>query len=714
MKEKINTNKIVLSKYMFVFVFFLLLLFIIRICDLCLRNRKVNSTTISDFIKKRNIKSEVIEPIRGSIYDINGNILAQEVSSYTVIAYLDPKRSEGSNKTLHVIDKEETAKKLSPLINMSEEEILRLLSKKLYQVELGPGGRNLSQIQMEAIKELNLSGIDFIKSSKRYYPNGDFASYMIGYTVNKTLDDGTKYTVGEMGIEEAFNNELTGTKGYITYEKDRYGYKIANGREYIEEANDGDDIYLTIDNNIQLFVENTVKETQEESEAEWVVTVVANAKTGAILAYSSTPSFDPNLRNMTSYLDPVISNAYEPGSTMKIFSYMCAISQGKYNGEDTFLSGSKTYTSTITNEEVTINDWNKKGWGTITYDQGFALSSNIAIANLLETAINKKELKICYENYGFGKATNFYKYKDNYEYEKEYAGSIDFNYDIEAATAGYGQGITTTPIQHIQALSIIANNGDMLKPYLVSKIIDTNTNSTVYDAKIQKQENVVSSETTEKMINLLRSVVQPDSKTTTGSAYYMEGYDLIGKTGTAQIYDNSTQKYTDTYIYSFSGIYPGDDPEIIIYTALKKPKDTSNYLAPMVKEIIINTSKYLNIERKDTKEETYTISSYINKNTTTVIDELKQNNINYILLGDGNKIINQYPSSNIEVSIKDNVILLTNNYDDTIPDILGMSFKEVITILDLLNIPYEYKGYGYLDNYTKEEDKLILEFKTKY
>ena len=131
---------------------------------------------------------------------------------------------------------------------MTKENLITLLSKDAYQVELGPGGRNLSQIQMEEIKNLNLPGIDFVKNTKRYYPNGDFASYMIGYT--KTTDNITK---GEMGIEEYFNNDLTGSAGYITYEKDRYGYKIANGREYIEDAVNGNNIYLTIDNNIELF-----------------------------------------------------------------------------------------------------------------------------------------------------------------------------------------------------------------------------------------------------------------------------------------------------------------------------------------------------------------------------------------------------------------------------------------------------------------------------
>ena len=392
-KTSININKIV---YIVISLFFIG--GVIRLSYLCLFDYKVGEVTISAFISNRNTIEEVVEPTRGDILDINGDVLAQSVSSYTVIAYLSETRSEGSDTILHVVDKENTAKILAPYINMSEEDILTLLNKDAYQVELGPGGRNLSQLEMEEIKNLNLPGIDFISTTKRYYPNGDFASYILGYTKND--DEGN--IVGELGIEEYYNKELTGTPGFITYEKDRYGYKIANGREYIEPASNGDDIYLTIDNNIELFIENAVKKMSEESEAEWALMVVADAKTGAILGYSSTPSFDPNIRNMTSYIDPIVGNAYEPGSTMKIFSYMCAIESGNYNGSDTYTSGSKTYESEVTGEKVTINDWKKEGWGDITYDQGFALSSNIGVANLVESVINKSDLKACYQQYGFG------------------------------------------------------------------------------------------------------------------------------------------------------------------------------------------------------------------------------------------------------------------------------------------------------------------------
>ena len=700
-KEKIKSN-IIIYKWLYVLIFLFFVIFAFRLSYLCLVDYKVGDSTITAFINNRNTIEEVIYPTRGDILDKNGNVLAQSVSSYTVIAYLSETRSEGSEDPLHVVDKKATAEALSPLINMSVEDIMKLLEKDAYQVELGPGGRNLSQIQMEKIKELNLPGIDFISDTKRYYPNGDFASYMLGYTKTKE-ENGNNTIVGELGIEEYYNETLTGSTGFVTYEKDRYGYKIANGREYIEPADDGDDIYLTVDSNIELFIENAVKKMSTDSEAEWTLMVVADAKTGAILGYSSTPSFDPNIRNMTSYIDPIVGNAYEPGSTMKIFSYMCAIESGNYKGDDKYMSGSKTYESETTGEKVTINDWKKEGWGEITYDQGFALSSNIAVANLVETAIGKSELSACYSNYGFGKTTGF-------TLKRESKGSIDFNYQIEVATAGYGQGITTTPIQHIQALTAIANNGVMLKPYIVSKIVDSNTGDVNFEGKRTEIKQIASEETINKIKELMASVVTPNSETSTGYAYYMEDYNIIGKTGTAQIFDYEKGEYLkgqSDYIYSFSGLYPGDDPEIIIYTAVKKPKDSNNYIAPAVKEVIQNISNYLNIKEDKVINTSYKIESYINKDTTSVMDNLKDTGINLIVIGDGNKIVSQYPNSNTDLTKGDNLILLTNNYDKKMLNLIGLSSKEVKIILDYMDINYTIEGNGYVYEQSVSEGTVL-------
>ena len=717
MKDKrINTNKLVVSKFMYIFVFLLFLVLVLALGYRTLYNYEATpGVTINDFIKNRNLASEVILPERGTIYDTLNNALAEDVSSYTVIAYLNKDRGvDKDGIPRYVIDKEKTAKELSKKIDTSYERIMEILSKDAYQVEFGTGGKNLSQLEMEAIKDLNLPGIDFIKSTKRYYPNGDFASYLLGYTVNRELDDGNTYMVGELGIEGYYNEELTGISGYVKYEKDGRGNIIANSNEYREEAIDGADVYLTIDSNIQLFVENEVKKAAEKSKGEWVLLSVMNAKTGEILGYASTPSYDPNIRNLKNYMDPLVSYAYEPGSTMKTFSYMCAIDSGKYNGSDTFMSGSKTYVSELDKKDtVTIKDWNNgEGWGRISYDFGFAMSSNIGVASLLENVITKKELKACYEKYGFGKTTGI-------TLNNELAGDIDFTYDVEAATAGYGQGINVTPIQMLQGLTAIANNGYIVKPYVVKKVVSS-SGETIFENKREVLGQVAKPETIEKMKKLLRSVISVDGYTGTGSAYRMENYDLIGKTGTASIYEKGRYLTgVGEYIYSFAGLYPGDDPEIIVYMAIKKPQDGQNYIAPRIQDIIVNTSKYLSIEETKAAATGYMIKDYRNQTTTEIKKELQDSGMNVITLGTGNKIINQYPSSGITVYKHDLVVLLTNDYKNIMPNLVGLSYKEAKSILDLMNLKYELKGYGYVTEQNipageKIEKDIVLELKGLY
>lgn len=702
-KKKVNINRVRPSYGLFPCVFLLFCVFIVRIFYLCTTDYMVGDETITAFIKKRNTNEEVLLPTRGSIVDQNGNILAEDVASYTVIAYLDERRSKDSKEPLHVVDPDVTAEKLAPYLQMEVETLKGLLKKSAYQVELGPGGRNLSQIQMEEIKNLNLPGIDFIASTKRYYPSGDFASYVIGYTVNEEDSEGNVWKVGQLGIEEYFNEVLTGRSGKVSYEHDRNGYKIANGREYIEEADDGDDVYLTLDSNIQLFTENAVKEMAANSEAEWGFMIVADAKTGAILSYSTSPSFDPNKKNMTSYIDLMTGNTYEPGSTMKIFSYLCAIDNGNYDGNATYDSGSIVYEGT-NGSKITIHDWNKVGWGNISYDFGFAMSSNVGAAGLLRNnMIDKKTLRTCYNRYGFGKTTGF-------TLNREMSGSVKFHYDVDAASATFGQAITVTPIQMIQALTMFSNDGKLLKPYIVSKIVDPDTEEISYEAATEVLDVVADSKSISKMKELLKSVVCNDSSKCTGSAYYIDGYPIMGKTGTAQLYDEKTGTYMtgeSDYVYSFAGLYPSDDPEIIIYSALKRPKDTTNYVAEAVKSVVVDTSKYLNIVVDDYQTDSYKIDNYVNKETNSVKSQLEANKMKVFVLGSGDKIINQYPSKDSELYNNSVVVLLTNSYDKAMPNLLGLSYKDAVNVLKLMGVKYELSGTGYVTSQSIPEGIIV-------
>lgn len=719
MKKQKNKKIVVDAPLIFIIVFLICLLFIfVSLAAVALFDVvKVDGKNLKEFAANRNTYEMTLVAKRGTIYDSEGNSLALNVSSYTVLAYLSPRRTGSSKTPKHVVDVQKTAEALSPLINMSVEKLTELLSRESYQVELGPGGRGITELVKKEIESLNLPGIEFIESYKRYYPNGDFASYILGYakTVESKNDEGETINkiVGELGLESKYNELLTGIDGKLSYQRDRYGYKIPDTVEDRIDAVDGADIYLTINSNVQRFAESAIRDLEKTYSPKWGVLAVMNAKTGEILAVSSIPSFDPNVRNITNYQSPLVTYTYEPGSTMKIFSYMCAIDSGRYNGGTIVNSGSLK----IGDDEV--RDWNRTGWGQITLDKGFAYSSNVAASTLVQSVITKTEYRECLEKYGFGEKTGV-------ELAKESTGTINFTYPIEVATASFGQGITTSVMQHLQGLTIIANDGKMVKPRIVDKIVDSKGN-TLYESKLTQTEKLVQTSTVGKMKELMNEVVNSSDGNTSGWRYRIPGLTLIGKTGTAQIASSSGGYLTGTndYIYSFSGMFPAENPEIIIYAAVQKPT-SSGLLATssMVREVVINTARYFNIagpEATDSSVEKYTLDNYVNKDTAIVSSNLKNNNIDVVVVGDGSKIIKQYPSSGTSILSNDRVFLITNDNVPTLPSLIGWSKKEAIQVLEMLNVDYEISGVGYVvsqdileGTVINEETKVKLVLKDKY
>ena len=679
------------------FVFFLIMAGLFaRYCYLALSST-VNGHNIQEFAANRNTVSKVLQAKRGTIYDTEGNILANNVTSYTIIAYLDEKRST-DKKINHVKDIDETAEALAKVLGADANKIKDTLNKGKekgrYQVELGTIGKDLTELKKGEVEELNLPGIDFDESYKRYYPNGDFASYILGYAkTNETKNkDGSISTSidGELGIEAKFDKTLKGTDGYLSYQRDRFGYKIPDTKETRIEALDGSNIYLTIDASIQRFTETAVKTIEEKYKPDWSIISVMDAKTGDILASSSTPSFDPNKRNITNYENPLVSNAFEPGSTMKIYTYMCALEKGTYDGNATFKSGS------IEIEDATIKDWNNKGWGTINYDKGFEYSSNVGVSYMMQSFIGREDLKKCLEKYGFGKSTGV-------DLARELSGKLGFRYPVEVANAGFGQGIQTTPIQHLKALSIIANDGKALTPHVVSKIVDPNTGKTTYKREIETSEQLASKNTVNKMKDLMYNVINSDDPQATGRRYKIDGFDIIGKTGTAQIYDSKHGGYlkgSNAYVYSFAGMYPKDDPEIIIYAAVKRPNvGATTVLSEPIVELIQNVSKYKKMFTSITSKsnmKTVVLDSYINKKIDNVKLDLANSKINTVVIGNGNKIISQYPAKGETVLSYDKVFLITNDKNIKMPNIIGYSRSEAIYLMKTLGYDFEIEGYGYV------------------
>lgn len=718
MKNKLEKNDIKISAFLVVIALVFFIVIGVRVAQLALAD-EIDGINLQVFASNRTTKTEILTGKRGTIYDKNGDVLAQNVSSYTLIAYLDENRTTNINNPKHVVDKEYTARMLATVLDISEEKLLTYLSKEnVYQTEFGSKGKGLTELTKDAILSLGLPGIDFIETQKRYYPYGDFASYTLGYakTVVTEDEDGStsEEIVGEMGIEKQFNKELSGEDGYTFYQKDRNGYKIAGTDEVTVPAIDGNDVYLTLDSNIQLFVERALDKINYYKYFEWQTIIVADAKTGAILANASTPSFDPNLRNMTNYLDYSISYPFEPGSTMKTFSYMAAMENGTYKGDATYKSG--VY---VTKDGTEIGDHDRRGWGNITLDYGFVMSSNVGVINMINDYMGgngSTVLRNYYKKLGFGTPTGI-------ELPREASGKVSFKYETEVYNAGFGQGITVTPMQQIKALTSLSNDGMLLQPYIVDKVVESNTGKIVYKGDRKELDKVASKETTEYMKKLMRDLME--TKTGTGYFYYMNGYDVIAKTGTAQVSSGNGYR-TDTVIRSFAGLYPGDDPNIIIFYAAK---DNSSYgMTPMrtvLQDLVVNVSKYLGLDQKE-EEETeelhkFTMGSYVNKNITSITSMLDNEKLDYVVIGNGNKIIKQYPSNGTTVTKLDKIYLVTNDSNLKMPNVIGYSNSEVKILLNLLGINYKIEGNGYVvsqsinkDAIIKKEDIVSLVLKPKF
>lgn len=688
MARKKRKNNIRYSKIIVLGSLLLFCLMIGRVIQLGMSN-EIDGTNLKKLASSRTTRTDTISALRGSIYSANGDVLAQNVSSYKLIAYLDPKRTTNKKKPQHVVDKEDTANKLAPVLGMEKDEVLRYLNKEnVYQTEFGTKGKGLNELKKKQIEDLNLPGLDFIESFKRYYPKGNFASYTIGYTRNASDEDST--ITGELGIEKQYDKLLKGEDGHITYQKDLKGYKIADTPVIRKDAIQGKDIYLTIDSNIQFFVEQALNNSDKGYDWEWFHITILDAKTGAVLGTSTSPSFDPNKRDLVNYLDMMISSPYEPGSTMKTFTYMAAMENGVYNGAETYRSG--VYKTTDGTE---IGDWDRGGWGVISFDKGYAMSSNVGVINLINRHMSSLMLKSYFKKLGFGKKTGI-------ELPNEMKGKLDFRYETEIYNAGFGQGITTTPIQNVKAMTPLTNDGMLLEPYVISKIIDSDTKEVVVENKRKEVERVASTATVQKMLQLMSDCVNGYGNT--GSGYRLDSGELIGKTGTAQIANERSGGYLsgkEDIISSFAGIYPRSNPQVIIYASVKRPSGGSQKpVSNAVKEIVGNISKYYG--NSDSKAPTtieikdYTVESFTNKKVDQVKMSLDSQGIKYQVIGNGSKVIKQSPNSGDVITNNDIVYLITNDGAMQVPDVRGKSSKVGKDILQKLGLKVKLNGVGYV------------------
>ncbi|WP_257350559.1 penicillin-binding protein [Pseudalkalibacillus decolorationis] len=668
---------------------------------------------LHDVAEEKWTREKPLDAKRGTFYDRHGEVIAEDIPAYTVIAILD------KNHTDRVKDPEKAAAKLAPLLDMSESRLVDLMSKKeAYQVELGPGGDKISHSKMKKIKALDISGIDFIRKTKRYYPNQTFASHITGFT---TYNENGKRE-GAMGLERTLDEYLREEDGKLIYQSDRKGYKLPDPNEVMVEPKNGHNVHLTIDENIQLYLEQAMSKVDEEYDPKRMIGIVADPKTGKILAMSNRPSFNPNERDIDNYTNYAIGARFEPGSTMKVFTLAAAIEEGVYNGDATYKSGSYT-----TSYGEKINDHNGgKGWGTITYDEGVRKSSNVAF------------MRIAKEQLGFGKLYEYLTKKFEFDQKTgidlpgEADSRIQFEYETEKLTTAFGQGTAITPIQQIQAATAIANGGKMMKPYVIEKIVNPENDKVIQNHEPDVVGNPISKETSQKVRDLLRTVVTDG----TGKPYNIEGYEVSGKTGTAQIPDPKGGYLTgwDNYIFSFLGMAPKDDPKLLVYVAVDRPDlDLESYesgsepVSQVFNFVMKNSLQYLNIvpeesnsnEKEKSEQSGIPLADYEGQSSEEVQKGLKEKGLDVLVLGEGDNVVAQAPFPDTTVLKGEKVIVRTDG-KVKMHDLAGWSRSEVMQVARILKLKTpEFVGNGYAvlqsiapNAVVKEGSSLVVELKS--
>ncbi|MFX3674195.1 MAG: penicillin-binding transpeptidase domain-containing protein [Paenisporosarcina sp.] len=635
-------------------------------------------------------REQTLNANRGEIVDRNGQVIAEDTLSYRLVAILSPKATSNPKNPKHVNDIEKTADVLAAHIPLSKEKIMERLSKEgAYQVEFGQAGRDISHEVMTQISKKELPGLVFVRDLKRFYPNGVFASHLIGFAMKEETEDGSFKTVGKMGLESIYDKQLTGKDGKVKYDSDLWGYLLPNTKEMVSPAEDGYTINLTLDKTVQNFLEDAMSRVEKQYTPEKMVAMVADPKTGKILAMSQRPSFDPETREglTTNWLNETIENTIEPGSTMKTFTVAAAMEENKWDPNASYTSGKYTLLSN------TIRDHNLKGWGTITYLEGFQRSSNVAMAYLLERLGDKVFLEYL-DKFGFGEKTGI-------DLPNEATGKIISTWPLDRLVSTFGQGSTVTPMQLIQAETAIANDGVMMKPYVIDKIVNPSTKEVMHDSKPTEAGKPISAKTAQQMRELLASTVT--SEDGTAKRFKLSDYTVAGKTGTAQIPDeNGKYQYgAENYLYSFLGMAPAENPQLIVYVAVSKPKleDTevgSIPVSEIFRSVTENSLKYMNIKPAEFKKTPpVQIKSYKKQNAMNVQAELESKKINTIIIGDGGQVVNQYPVKNTQM-LPGSLVLLKTEGPISIPDFTKWSKRNVLVYQRLSGLSIEVVGDGFV------------------
>ncbi|HFD1667645.1 penicillin-binding transpeptidase domain-containing protein [Enterococcus faecium] len=672
----------------------------------------VAGTSLAEKTKQLYQGSEVVKAKRGTIYDRNGVALAEDASSYSIKAILSKTYTSGDKK-LYVEEKnfDKIAEILHKNLSIDKKDALNILEdgakKELYQVEFGNYGKNISQETKQNIeadmKKEGVAGLYFVDHQARMYPNGVFSSHFIGYAVPDKDENGL---VGKLGLESAYNDILSGKDGKIIYQKDNFQNPLPGTVAEEEKAVDGQDIYTTLDSRLQSYLETLMDQVNEEYQPEELTAVLMKAKTGEILAMGQRPTFNPETMEGLTGKDAIwrnflVQDSYEPGSTMKVFTTAAAIEEGEFNENETFQSGK------IQVEDATINDHDFGEKGVLTMRQALSWSSNVGMV-ILEQRLGGRWYNYL-QKLGFGQSTHS-------GLDDEVNGALPTSNIVDRAMSAYGQAVGVTNFQMMKAFTSIANNGTMIQPRYISKVVDPQTGEE-RTTQTEVLGQPFSKETTEKVREYMRDVVESENYGSAYGVYSVPGYNVSAKTGTAQIASDTGGYQTgDTaYLYSIVEMVPSEDPDYVLYLTMKHPKTYDRMaLAKIANPLMKRAMDFKETEEDsdtETKTEKVSVADYRNLEADVAAADAQKSGLQPVVIGNGKKVQKQSTANGDQLISGEKLILYTGG-DKLMPDVTGWSKADIMKLGKILGIEVSFDGDGYcvkqeLAPYEKiTEDKL--------
>ena len=663
----------------------------------------VRGEELSEKAETQQLKDTEITAMRGTIYDSNGNVLAQSASVWNV--FIDPLNIKDKQRDLIV---DEFANLFGYDADEKKEFYDRTTHQNHYELVEKKVENNIKEKLSKFVSKNELGGcIGTEQTTKRYYPYGTLASSVIGFT---GADD-----QGLSGIEAYYDEQLTGTNGRIITAKDAKSNNIANDYETSIAATDGDSIVLTINQTIQYYLEKGLRETMNEYQAKGAYGVVMNCNTGAVLAMSSLPDYDCNepykltyskdkkaikkLSDKTAKQEAesaavqnqwrnfTVSDTYVPGSVFKTFVASAALEENVVNLNTTY-----NCTGSIQVDKYKMKCHYPPGHGTQTLTQGLENSCNPFFITIGQKIGVHNYFKY-FDAFGFTQKTNIdLPGEASPQYYKEDQYGI-----VELSSASFGQTNSLTPIQVCTGLCAIANGGKLLQPYLVSSIADAN-GKTVKKTQTKEIRQVISADTSEKVRKMMKSVVDNG----TGKNGYVAGYSVGGKTGTSTKLGESKNGEGDKYIVSFGAIAPSDDPEIAMLIIVDEPNQDLGggaLCAPIAAQVTQEAMNVLGIEPKYNDSEMKDLSKQTPNVVGKSLDEakktLEENNLNFVVVGDDSTITRQCPSGADTIPNGGTVYLYTDDSEKqtvNVPNFSGLTVNEAKDLASSSNLNIQIAG----------------------